>query len=209
MQKRYRFDIVHCRSYIPSIIGLYLKRKFHVRFIFDMRGFYPDERVEGGLWNIEHFIYRKIYQYFKKKELQFLSGADQVICLTGKAKKIIETGEHFEGSKQVIEVIPCCADLNLFSPGSVSVNIVNDFKKLHGILQDDFIITYLGSTGTWYMVDEMLQFFRRLMLKKNNSKFLFITNDNKNDIFEASARLGIKSSGIIVTPVSRKIFLQY
>ena len=33
------FDIVHCRSYITSLVGLHLKRNYKLKFLFDMRGF--------------------------------------------------------------------------------------------------------------------------------------------------------------------------
>ncbi len=54
------FDIVHCRSYITSLIGLLLKRKFGLKFIFDMRGFYADERIDGGMWNQSSILYKFI-----------------------------------------------------------------------------------------------------------------------------------------------------
>ena len=47
---RYRIQIVHARSYVPSVIALVLKKLFRLKFIFDMCGFWADERVDGGLW---------------------------------------------------------------------------------------------------------------------------------------------------------------
>ncbi|MFB6306546.1 MAG: hypothetical protein ABEH43_06090, partial [Flavobacteriales bacterium] len=52
LHKEKAFDIIHCRSYIASLVGLKLKNKTGVKFLFDMRGFWADERVEGGLWNL-------------------------------------------------------------------------------------------------------------------------------------------------------------
>src|SRR5437868_11953518 len=40
------FDLVHCRSYIPAAAGLHLKRRHGVRLLFDMRGFWPEEKTE-------------------------------------------------------------------------------------------------------------------------------------------------------------------
>ena len=37
--KESKYDIVHCRSYVPALIGEHLKKKSGLRFIFDMRGF--------------------------------------------------------------------------------------------------------------------------------------------------------------------------
>jgi glycogen synthase len=31
--------VIHCRSYLPAMIGLYLKQKYGTKFIFDMREF--------------------------------------------------------------------------------------------------------------------------------------------------------------------------
>ena len=36
-----------------------------------MRGFWPDERVEGGLWNLQNPLYKLVYNYFKKKKETF------------------------------------------------------------------------------------------------------------------------------------------
>ena len=63
-----KFEIVHCRGYITSLAGIYIEKKFGLKFIFDMRAFYADERVDGKLWNTGKWIYRKVYQYFKRKE---------------------------------------------------------------------------------------------------------------------------------------------
>ena len=45
--------IIHCRSYITALIGLWAKRKYGTKFIFDMRGFWADERIDGKIWNIK------------------------------------------------------------------------------------------------------------------------------------------------------------
>ena len=45
-----KIDIVHCRGYIASLLGAKCKKKYGTKFIFDMRGFLADERIEGGIW---------------------------------------------------------------------------------------------------------------------------------------------------------------
>jgi len=47
---RYQITIVHARSYVASVMALALKYITKVKYIFDMRGFWADERVDGGLW---------------------------------------------------------------------------------------------------------------------------------------------------------------
>ena len=45
-----------------------------------------------------------------------------------------------------------------------------------------FLISVL--LGTWYMLDEMLDFFKILLRKNISAKFLFITKDKPDQIFE-------------------------
>ena len=71
LHQRHSFEIVHCRSYISALIGMKLKRKHGLKFVFDMRGFWADERIDGGIWSLKNPIYRTIYNYFKRKEIQF------------------------------------------------------------------------------------------------------------------------------------------
>ena len=71
LQRINPFLIVHCRSYITSLAGLWMKKKWGVKFVFDMRGFWADERVDGGLWNLKNPLFKTVYNYFKKKEKQF------------------------------------------------------------------------------------------------------------------------------------------
>ncbi|MFN5372199.1 MAG: glycosyltransferase, partial [Bacteroidia bacterium] len=71
-----KISVLHCRSYISALVGLSMKRKYHVKFLFDMRGFWADERVDGKIWNLKNPLFRKIYNFFKRKEIQFLNEAD-------------------------------------------------------------------------------------------------------------------------------------
>ena len=72
------FDIVHCRSYVAAIAGVILKKRRGAKFIFDMRGFWADERVDGGIWKAGGLLYRGA----KKVERWLLSNADYVVSLT-------------------------------------------------------------------------------------------------------------------------------
>ncbi len=197
------FMVVHCRSYIASLIGLWLKNKFGIKFIFDMRGFYADERVDGKIWNTNNFLFNQVYRYFKKKEMEFLSFADYTISLTQNAKDIIHTWKQIPNQPIPIEVIPCCADLNQFSEESVDINEVTELKESLGISPEDFIISYLGSIGTWYMLPEMLDFFQQLLSVKPKAKFLFITQEPVGLIMDLAQQKNIASDRIIIQKANR------
>jgi glycosyltransferase involved in cell wall biosynthesis len=201
--KKNKFSIVHCRSYMASLIGLQLKARYNLRFIFDMRGFWADERLDGKLWSLENFIQRKLYFYFKRKEVEFLTSADYTISLTENAKQEILSWPAFQNKRLPIEIIPCCADLNLFSPEYIDPVKLKSLENELGIKKSDFVLSYLGSVGTWYLLDEMLDFFACLLESRKNSKFLIISPDDKNLIMNKASAKGIPSDKLIIVSAAR------
>lgn len=203
LQEEHHLDIVHCRSYIPSLIGLRLRRHFGARFIFDMRGFWADERREGRIWNLKNPVYRYAYHYFKKKEKQFLQESDAIVSLTENAKTEILSWNGIRIVPEKISVIPCCTDLAFFSQATINAEKKIALKKELGIAERDFILSYSGSIGTWYLLDEMLQFFKVLLKEKPSAKFLFITPEAAKTILAAASRFQIEHSLLIIRSASR------
>ena len=201
LHQQKKFDAVHCRSYIPAIAGRSLKLKYELPFIFDMRGFWVDERVEGKIWNLKNPAFNLIYKYFKKLEIKLFSSANYIISLTNAA--IPEINKIRGESKNNISVIPCCVDDNHFNYNSVSHDKTNELKAALGFTKDDFILTYLGSISTWYMPDKMLDFFKVLKSKKSNAKFLFITQENPQLIKDLANSRNIELSDLIFKPANR------
>ncbi len=198
LAKTGEYKIVHCRGYITALVGLHLQRKFGLKFIFDMRAFYADERVDGNLWDTNKWIYKKVYDYFKRKEVEFLSNADYSITLTHKAKSIIHDWKNVEKQPVPIQVIPCCADLEHFKAEKVNDSLREKYRTKLGIKKDELVITYLGSIGTWYMMDEMLDFFKDLQKSRHSSRFLFITGDEPDQILKEASAKGIDEKSISI-----------
>ena len=69
------------------MIGLHMKSKYGLKLLFDMRGFWADERIEGNIWNKKNLIFNLIYNYFKRKEIKLFSNADYTVSLTERGKK--------------------------------------------------------------------------------------------------------------------------
>ena len=169
------FDIIHCRSYISAIVGLWMKKKHGVPFIFDMRGFWADERVDGGLWRLSNPLYKTVYSYFKRKEKEFLESADAIVSLTHAAALEIDSwplAQH-----QPIDVIPCCVDTDLFVPDHFGSEAQKKLKEELGIPEDTCVLGYVGSLGTWYQLPEMLQFFNTWLTARPDSIMLFVTTE--------------------------------
>ena len=56
LEEEKSFSLVHSRGYISALIGLGLKRRYGVKFLFDMRGLWADEKVDAGAWRLDHPI---------------------------------------------------------------------------------------------------------------------------------------------------------
>ncbi|HET6996471.1 MAG TPA: glycosyltransferase [Chitinophagaceae bacterium] len=204
LQKQHHFDMVHCRGYIPALVGLQLKKKAGVRFLFDMRGLWANEKVDAGSWNLRNPVYRSVYNYFKKKERQFFENADYTISLTHAAQKEIASWKYIADNPVKMEVIPCCADLGLFDPLHVADELVATIRKETGIHNGEPVLSYLGSIGSWYMLDEMLDFFNVYCRKYPSARFFFISGDQHDLIRKKAAEKNIAAEKIIIRPATRK-----
>lgn len=196
LHQKKQFQGIHCRSYIPSLIGLGFKRKHGVKFIFDMRGFWADERVDGQLWNLKNPLFKWVYNFFKTKEKSFLTHADKVISLTHSGKKEMLTWKVNGLTPDKIEVIPCAADYGLFE--LVNQEKYHQAKIKLGLHPTQFVLGYVGSLGTWYLADEMLHFYSVLKQKYRDAKFLFITPDDKEIIYKLGNKYQLSPSDFIV-----------
>jgi glycosyltransferase involved in cell wall biosynthesis len=196
-------QLIHCRSYLPMFAGLKLKKKYGIKVLFDIRGFWPDERVDGGLWKLTNPLWNLVYRYFKRKEKVFFEQADHTITLTEVAKEEIHHWK-LKNNPIPIDVIPCCADLDHFNFHNIQEKDKLALKKELKLENTEFILSYLGSVGTFYALDEMMTFFEALQNKISNAKFLVITASPPTTVWEAASRQGISIEDIRVVKSPRE-----
>lgn len=197
MHQEKHFQLVHCRSYISALVGLKLKKEKGVKFLFDMRGFWADERVEGGIWNLKNPLFKSIYRYFKKKERHYFEESDAIVSLTEVGKNEILSWNLNTVIPEKIQVIPCCVDLKLFNPEKADLDLIHQ-KKFEYHLTDKFIVGYVGSIGTWYQLREMLISFKHILQLKPYAIFLFVTKESPSTIQLEAEKLGITNDSIRV-----------
>jgi glycosyltransferase involved in cell wall biosynthesis len=201
LHRKHKFDLVHCRSYVAAGAGLSLKRKYGVKFLFDMRGFWVDERIDNDQWDLKNPLHKLFYKRYKKKEKAYFSESDHIVSLTEKGKEELVTRYQVPASK--ISVIPCCVDLTHFDYEKIQTESIDSKRKELGLKPNEIIISYLGSLGGWYLVKEMLEFFSELKKNLPAAKFLFVTRDDPRMIFELAAQSGVLAGDIIVKSASR------
>lgn len=196
------FDIVHCRSYPPGIVGLWMKRRFGARFLFDMRGFWPEEKVEGGSWPQSRLIYRFVYRALKRIEDRLFRGADHIVSLTHLGRRIMLQWPRLRGADTRITVIPCCVDFDHFPLPSPEKRA--EARAALGIGADAEVMVYLGSLGAWYMPGEMLDLFRTYAGARPKAVFLVVTPDPAEQVVAAAAGRQIDSGRLVIRAASRE-----
>jgi glycosyltransferase involved in cell wall biosynthesis len=169
---RHRIGVVHARSYVPSVMALTIKRLAGVKYIFDMRGFWADERVDGHLWPPTG----RMYRYAKAFERRFLLSADHVVSLTHAAVREMQRFRYLRGRMPAITVIPTCADLTHFKP----------IPREH--TRGSLVFGYVGTVGTWYLFDEVVRCFALLLTLRPDAKFLIV---NRNEHAYIRERLNV------------------
>lgn len=161
---RENFDILHCRVHVPALMAA-IARKFSrkkPKLLFDIRGFFPEEYTDAGIWPENGWLYRAA----KHVEKWLLNKADGFVVLTEKARRILfpeisvdadnSDGTGFDGCGRPVEVIPCCVDIKRFEIADENLR-----QEIRGELAigDRFVIAYVGSFGGWYLSDEMFDLF--------------------------------------------------
>lgn len=165
-------SLTHCRSYLASLIGLRLKKRYKIPFVFDMRGFWADERIDGQIWKKTNPLHFLFYLYFKRKEKQFLEASDAIISLTHAA--VSELSKNFGNTliQSKTTVIPCCTNTALFDRTKLtSENLIPELSI------NDHLLIYTGSIGTWYSTRELIDCVLVWKKKIPALKLLFLTKD--------------------------------
>jgi len=180
---RYRLRIVHARSYVPSVMALALKRLTGVKYVFDMRGFWADERVDGGLWSRSGRMFR-IAKWFERR---FLLSADHVVSLTRAAVGEMQRFDYLQRHMPLFTVIPTCADLGRFTPRP---------REGSG---GGFVLGYVGSVGTWYLFDEVVACFVHLLRMRPDARFLIVNRGEHDYIWQRLAAVGVPDIAVELT----------
>lgn len=161
---RNKISIIHCRSEVASVIGLTVKFIFRKKMIYDRRGFMAEDYVEGGMWKTRKSFLYKLLIFVDNKLLLY---SDRIVILAHKMKDWLAINRPWVRDK--ITVIRCCVDVSRFDSNN------NSKMKAELGLQDKFLFVYSGSLGTWYLLDNMIDFFKSTKKYIPNAHFLILT----------------------------------
>src|SRR6266567_5908750 len=194
--KRNGIEMVHARSHIPATIALALKRHFGLKMIFDIRGLLAEEYVDAQHWRKGSIAYRLT----KLMERRALKAADGVVTLTERIWPFIKQSDGLLNRSIIHEVIPCCADLQLFKfdPEQRAT------RRAELGLADRFTIVYSGSIDGWYLTEKMADFFCQALREQPLAHLLWLTPSGHDRVRGLMAERGIKGKSYTVKSVSSR-----
>lgn len=181
--------IVHARGYVPALIALGCRSASGAKFLFDMRGFWVDEKVEAGHWPAGGLLVRA----GKWWERRFYAAADGVVSLTSTGvRSLPELGVTMAPGVPV-EVIPTCADLERFSPAPKDAALAARLGVSGGP-----VIGCVGTMGNWYLRDEIIRGLALFAQAWPALKILLVTRDDHAALAADLARAGVPGDRVTI-----------
>jgi glycosyltransferase involved in cell wall biosynthesis len=184
--RAHRAELVHARGYVPA----FLAQRLSLPFLFDMRGFWPDERADGGLWTRKSLGFR----LWKRIEKSLLRDARAVVVLTERARDEIARLRLVPPTTPV-RVIPTCTDLARFRP-------VPECERAPECRGARARYLVLGATGTWYLREETLDLAARALVRDPGALLQILTLDDPEPLVRGLALRGVAPGAYAVRAVA-------
>lgn len=177
-----RVDLVHVRSYVPGVMAAPAVALTRTRWIFDMRGFWADEKVDTETWPATGGLYKGA----RWVERRLLRSASAVTVLTHSALGYLRNDYPFRREITApVWVIPTCVDLDRFNP-----NLQPD-SELASRVAGAAVLGSVGSLAGRYLIKQMAHFylaFRRYA--KAPTRLLVLTRDDVSELRDELAAHG-------------------
>lgn len=196
-----KIDIVHGRVHVPTLMGA-IARKFSRRkpkLLFDIRGFFPEEYTDAGIWPENGIIFRSV----KRVEKWLMKEADGFVVLTEKAREILFSGSVTSGMDKKgrpVEVIPCCVDFEqrfLVDRDELRKN----FRKRLGA-DERLVFVHAGALGGLYLTEQIADFLQAARERDPGTFALFLTQSDSKVITPLLHKRGFADTDYFVARVS-------
>ena len=179
-----RAELIHVRSYVAATLALLPSAAFRRPIVFDMRGLWPDERVEDGTWAPTGRIFRGA----KRMERTLVGRAALITVLTNAMARTLREDPEFSGRiRAPIHVIPTCTDLGRFS-----LEVVPN-PELRRTLGSARTLAYVGSFGGRYLAREMARFYLAWRQHAKPARFLVVSRFDPEPLRSVLREAGVES----------------
>lgn len=169
---RFRPEIIHVRSFLPGLLGWAVAKLCGAKFLFDIRGFAVDEKVDSGRLKKKSLLYKVLCHL----EGFLYQHCDHLVTLTHVSKNIL--CQEFSLPATKITVIPTCANKALFYPLPEVKR--QQLREELGFSTIDKILIHTGTVSGWYDFDKEVALFSALYQKNQNFRFV-VLNRGEHD----------------------------
>ncbi|MDV2502412.1 MAG: glycosyltransferase [bacterium] len=191
--RRHDVAVIHARSYVPALMAWLVTRWRRIPWLFDMRGLMAEEYADGGLIN----RYGLLYRFIKIAEIRLLRDADHIIVLTEAVRGTLldDAGIWSRGGPAPMSVIPCCTDLERFTPRATAPERP-PLERTEGPH-----IIYVGSVGTWYCMEEMIAFVAVARGRWPALRWTILTHGDHDVIRAGITKMGLPAESVTLKAV--------
>jgi glycosyltransferase involved in cell wall biosynthesis len=185
---RERPDVLHCRSYMATVIALSIKLVFpNLKVVFDPRGFWPEEGVVEGKWSENSLTFRM----WKKLEKYIIGRSDITIALSQSFAEYIHTID----SRAVCQVVYTSVDVTKFK---VARGLRAQRRSQLGY-GDNQVFVYSGSLGSWHDPELLARMYGSFRRAQCDTKLLVLTTYDKQKLNAVFQRNGLDESEFLIT----------
>jgi glycosyltransferase involved in cell wall biosynthesis len=183
---RRHIALFHARSFIPALIGRWVRTRRGVPLLNDIRGFWIDEKVYKGSLRAKGPIYRVA----KRLEAWVLTGSDAIVSLADTGQVALRGFECFRKSTPPpMTTIPTCVDLELH-------------RRRSPRTRQSLVVGYVGSMSDDYLPDQICRFFLAVRRRHPDARLHLVTKSEPLRIGGILQEFGVPAGSVVITNVS-------
>lgn len=157
--------MIHARSYLGGAIALALQQSFGIPYVFDIRGYWVDERREEGRWFTTNLRLRGA----RMVERAMYRRASACVALTQLAADDVRGGRFGPWGEGPSICIPTLADFDEF-------NLSYRAAERPPLLSGKTVLAHVGGLNVFYRLDAMAEVARRALAVREDIVFLGLTH---------------------------------
>ncbi|MCK5596898.1 MAG: glycosyltransferase, partial [Candidatus Eisenbacteria sp.] len=157
---------IHCRSYIPALMGLLVRTVTATRLLFDMRGLFVDEYLLEGAF-VEGTVRLAFARWLERR---VLFSSDSVVVVSESFRNHLLVRPDLAGGLQPeqIRVIPNRVELERFAFDSDYRRRARDDRGW----SESIVGVFVGSTSSWHRLDRTMSIMAAVMSELDDVRFV-------------------------------------
>jgi glycosyltransferase involved in cell wall biosynthesis len=189
--RRGGIDAIHARSYVAATAAHAVWLTTRIRFVFDTRAYWIDERLEDGKW----FTSPLRLGVARGLEHQLFACAAGIVTLTELQANDVRVGAFGPVGARPVRCIPTCADYDDFvrRPLAECLAVPLDLRER---VDGKRVLGVIGSLNRSYCVDETLLLARKV-LERDPTAHLLVLSGQGPEWTQAALRVGVPSDRLI------------